>query len=87
MNRKLLIKKIFLFGLLPFIIISIAMAIFGREPVHKFMIYTTPVMLLPLLIKVIIKIKEKKKSNRKSKRSAVFLPPSFRIYGHVAGNC
>lgn len=66
MNRKSLIKKIFLFGLLPFIIISIAMAIFGREPVHKFMIYTTPVMLLPLLIKIIVKVKEKRKLNRTS---------------------
>lgn len=66
MNKKILIKKIFLFGLLPFIIISIAMAIFGREPVHKFMLYTTPVMLLPLLIKIIIKRKEKKRLDRAS---------------------
>jgi len=64
MTKKLLIKKIFLFGLLPFIIISIAMAIFGRDPVHKFMIYTSPIMLLPLLIKIIIKVKEKRKLNR-----------------------
>jgi len=66
MTKKLLIKKIFLFGLLPFIIISIAMAIFGRDPVHKFMIYTSPIMLLPLLIKIIIKVKEKRKLNRTS---------------------
>ena len=66
MTKKLLAKKIFLYGLLPFIIISIAMAIFGREPVNKFLIYTSPIMLLPLLVKIIMKIKEKRKQKRTS---------------------
>ena len=60
--RKIL-KKIVLLGLAPFVVISIAMMIFGRETVHKFMLYTSPLILLPLAIKIFKKIKEKKQSN------------------------
>jgi hypothetical protein len=64
MTSKLLIKKIFFYVLLPFILISIAMIIFGKEPVNKFLVYATPIALLPLLLKMLLKIKEKKKSNK-----------------------
>jgi len=66
MTKKVLLKKIFLYGLLPFIIISIAMVVFGREPVNKFLMYSTPVMILPLILKIFKTIYDKKKANKPS---------------------
>ena len=63
MTRKALLTKIALYGVLPFVIISIAMAIFGREPVSKFLMYATPVLVLPLLLKILKAVHDKKKSD------------------------
>jgi len=65
MNLKLLLKKAFLYVFLPFFIISAAMLVFGKDPVYTFLKYSTPIMLLPLLIKLLMKIKDRKKSNMK----------------------
>jgi len=64
MTKKTLLKNVSLYGLLPFVIISIAMAIFGREPVSKFMMYATPVLILPLLLKMLKTLHDKKKSDK-----------------------
>ncbi len=60
---KTLIKKIVMFMLLPFFTVSVAMILFGRETVNTFMIYTSPVILLPLFFKILKIFREKKKSN------------------------
>jgi len=66
MTLKWLIKKIIFVGLLPSIPIGIAMMIFGRETVHQVMIYTSPLIILPLILKILKKRKEKKKSDTTS---------------------
>jgi hypothetical protein len=66
MTWKWLIKKIFFLGLLPSIPIGIAMRVFGRETVHQVMIYTSPLIILPLILKILKKRKEKQKSDTTS---------------------
>lgn len=63
---KQVVTKIILMGLIPFLIVSIAIMIFGRETVHKVMMYSSPFILLPLVIKIAKKMKEKKQSNTTS---------------------
>ena len=59
---KALMKKIIFMGLLPFVVVSIAMLVFGRETVNTIMIYASPLIILPLVLKTLKKLKEKKKS-------------------------
>jgi hypothetical protein len=66
MTLRSFIKKVILMGVLPFIVVSIAMMIWGRETVHRIMIYTSPLIVLPLIAKILKKRKEQKKSNTTS---------------------
>jgi len=60
---KALIKKVLIMGVLPFVVMAIAMMVFGRETVNTIMIYATPLIVLPLVLKTLKKMKEKKKSD------------------------
>lgn len=66
LSLRWLLKKVILMGVLPFVLVSIAMMIWGRETVHRVMIYTSPLIVLPVIAKILKKRKEQKKSNTTS---------------------
>ena len=66
LTLRWLIKKVIFMGVPPFVGGSIAMMIWGREAVHRVMIYTSPLIVLPLIAKILKKRKEKNKSNTTS---------------------
>jgi len=66
LTLRWLIKKVIFMGVPPFVGGSIAMMIWGREAVHRVMIYTSPLIVLPLIAKILKKRKEQKKSNTTS---------------------
>ncbi len=57
---KALIRKIIFLGLLPLAAVLIAMMVFGKETVNTIMIYSSPLVIIPLALKTLKKIKEKK---------------------------